>query len=241
MLIGTLPSICVGLAFVFATVSLFVSSLTEALSTLLSLRSKALIDGLKALLNTGAQSADGGVFSKVLIPAKESGANATINENIQRLHDLLNHIAINPRGPGSGAGADLNKIAQPSYIDPKQFAPALLDVIGVKYTGGTLDVDEALAKIGDPQLRQLLKGIFDRSKGELAQVEKNLADWFDSSMDRLGGDFKRHMLVVNFLVGLTIAVVFNIDALHIAVAIANDPNLVEGIPDPKGARPRWTA
>ena len=187
MLIGTLPSICVGLAFVFATVSLFVSSLTEALSTLLSLRSKALIDGLKALLNTGAQSADGGVFSKVLIPAKESGANATINDNIRRLHDLLNHVAINPRGPGPGAGADLNKIAQPSYIDPKQFAPAFLDVIGVKYTGGTLDTSDVLAKIGDPQLRQLLSGIFDRSKGELELVEKNLADWFDSSMDRLGG------------------------------------------------------
>jgi hypothetical protein len=83
-----------------------------------------------------------------------------------------------------------------------QFAEALLDVTGLSAAdsaaAGQAPGPQAvaalrgqIASIPDPQLRQLIQGIVNRSGGDIQKVKQDLANWFDNGMDRLSGRFKR--------------------------------------------------
>jgi len=54
MLNSTILDVAIGLVFCFASVALFVSALNEAISSALKLRHKALLAGVKQMLNDPA-------------------------------------------------------------------------------------------------------------------------------------------------------------------------------------------
>ena len=52
-----------------------------------------------------------------------------------------------------------------------------------------------------------------------------MEDWFDKSMDRASGVYKRNAKLIAFLLGLTIAIAGNIDSIHMVDRIAKDQAL----------------
>ena len=54
----------------------------------------------------------------------------------------------------------------------------------------------------------------DRAENDLAKVTKSLQDWFDSSMDRVAGRYKRTTHFWLLGIGLVMAAAFNINALR---------------------------
>ncbi len=165
--------------FGFLAISLFTSAAVEAINSLLNVRMKDLRNGVMALVN------DPGFVGLA--------------------KDLYQHALVNPLGPGS---ADPLKNA-PAYIDKMQFAEALLDITGLsaaipiaaaqgpevdpvaQVNAGISALNAQVAKITDPQIKQLLQGMVTRCGGDINRLTRELANWFDYSMDRLSGDFKR--------------------------------------------------
>ena len=79
-----------------------------------------------------------------------------------------------------------------------QFADALLDITGLSAVNATAAAEapgpQAVAAlkaqvdtIADPQIKQLLQGIVNRSNGDIKRIKADFADWFDNGMDRLSG------------------------------------------------------
>ncbi|PKU23742.1 hypothetical protein [Telmatospirillum siberiense] len=205
MLLGDIVNVFIGLALTYATLSLVVSAITEAIASIFKWRANTLLAGLKTLLN---------------------------DPNLTGLaRDILNHAAINPRGSGTDVTTATSYALRPSYIPAPQFAAALIDVIQRPPTNPTvnLTLKAAIAGIPDAQLRSLLQGFYERTGGDLESFHAHLATWFDAAMDRLSGDYKRQIQLVSFLIGLAITAALNANTFDITRAFWLQPTLVEQI------------
>lgn len=96
--------VAMGLIFSFLMISLVTSAVTEAIASGLFWRANTLLQGVKDLLNDPQ-------FTGLALK-------------------IYNHAAVNARSNGA-ASSQTELTAKPSYIDPKQFAAALMDVAGL--------------------------------------------------------------------------------------------------------------
>jgi len=91
-------------------------------------------------------------------------------------------------------------------------------------TSNTVSLKAGLRKLTDPFLRTALETILTTSK-TLEHAETQIMDWFNEQMDRTSSAYKRSMGMLSLFVGLLIAVVLNVDTLHIARTLWEDPAL----------------
>lgn len=107
----------------------------------------------------------------------------------------------------------------PSYLPSSSFATVTLDLLGVSSGQFRQQLDALPGEIGNT-LRALAK---DSTSYEqlVAQVEH----WFDGSMDRCSGWFRRRARLAAFTTGLVLASLLNVDSLEIASALYSDTHL----------------
>lgn len=72
-----------------------------------------------------------------------------------------------------------------------------------------------------------LRSLWMEAEGDLEKFRKKLEDWFDDTMERATGWYKRYTRYILFVVGLLIAASFNIDSIQIAKKLSRDPKLRE--------------
>jgi hypothetical protein len=110
---------------------------------------------------------------------------------------------------------------------------------GVAPEATTLDqirLGLAVMSVSQPQLKQaveaLLTGVEEYvAEGEstFLQARKNLEGWFDNSMERLSGWYKRRSQTLAFVIGISIAVILNVDSLQLASQLWRDPIVRESL------------
>jgi len=153
--------------------------------------------------------------------------------------DIYNHAGVNPRTNGT-AESEEKLDAKPSYIDPKQFASAMIDVMQLA-PGAALSVadlqkrvNDALPDANSAQLRTLLNGMIARTGGNIDLVRNDIADWFNASMDRVAGVYKRKTQLWAFCIALALAVLLNLDTVKIGQALWQQPMIIKGFSPPVG-------
>lgn len=122
-----------------------------------------------------------------------------------------------------------------SYIPSSVFAAALVDVILVRNATTRLDkygLPEAIALLPHslPLKRSLMLAL-GTAKGDEARFCEEVARFYDNCMDRVNGWYKRDAEKRAFWAALLMAVVLNIDAVHIASALWKDQNLARQTAD----------
>ncbi|HEX4411897.1 MAG TPA: hypothetical protein VH206_24245 [Xanthobacteraceae bacterium] len=194
---STILDLALGVLFSFLVISLVTSAMTETIASAFSWRASTLLQGVKDLLN------DPGFNGLAL--------------------SIYNHAAVNARSSG-GATSQANLTAIPSYIDAKQFASALIDVADL---APGLDVAAMQAKIKtnvvDPQLKTLLNGIVARTGANIDGLRDEIANWFNTGMERVAGAYKRKTQFWGFCIALILAVALNIDTVRIARTLWQRP------------------
>jgi len=214
---STILDVAAGIIFGFLAISLFTSASVEAINSVLNVRVKNLRTGIMALVN---------------------------DPNFTGLaKQLYEHALINPLGPGA---SDPAKNA-PAYVEKKQFAEALLDVTGLTaatpaaaaqapgseavaaLTARMATLNDQVAKISDPQIKQLLQGMIARCGGDMGRLKTDLASWFDNAMDRLSGNFKRRTQVMTFVIALVTALVINLDTIRVGTLLWGQTGLAEDL------------
>ena len=195
---STVVEVAFGLVFCYASIALIASSLQEALASALRLRAQTLLVGIKTMLND---------------PGFTNLARA-----------VYRHALVNPHDDGRGLdqGSMKNK---PSYIEPAHFAAALVD--GLQSAPGDFEqLGRDIAVLPDAQLRTLLLGFHRRAGGDLQHFQALLADWFDGAMERVSGTYKRRSQLICVLITLVLAILFNIDSIHLFRTLWQHPMLV---------------
>lgn len=133
---------------------------------------------------------------------------------------VMAHAGAAPLSSGVGNGP------APASMDARHFAVALVDVIQNDDPLQPLQLKEAIDKIADPQIKQLLSGLYTSVDGDAVKLHQALADWFDSAMTQVSAIYKRDIQRISLLIAVILAAGLNVDALHIARAVWATPDLV---------------
>ena len=104
----------------------------------------------------------------------------------------------------------------PSYIPARNFAMALLDL---RHTTRNLPANVVSAL-----------DAFEKNAGnDTAKLQRSVEDWFNSSMDRVSGWYKRRSQRIVLAMGLVAAVLVNADCIQIAKRLSTSASLRNSI------------
>ncbi|MBI1277219.1 MAG: hypothetical protein GC179_03730 [Anaerolineaceae bacterium] len=95
-------------------------------------------------------------------------------------------------------------------------------------SGQMIPLLEGINKIGDQLFRDALKTILTTAQS-LDDARNKLESWFNDGMGRASDLYRTKIAYVSFFIGLLIAVVLNIDTLHLAKSLWNDQTLRESV------------
>lgn len=201
---STILNLAIGLVFVFLLFSLVVSALNEMWLTFLDRRSDFLQEGLREILH-------------------DADEGAWINKICQ--HGLVDALS---RHQG--------KESRPAYIGPESFTAAILDLLHpatpekIRTIKEIQDGITALAA-ANPKLKESLTAIMDEAQGDLTQFKAKIGKWYDLSMDRVSGWYKKYAQRWLLILGLALAIFCNVDSIHIINALSSDPVLLQASVD----------
>jgi hypothetical protein len=119
----------------------------------------------------------------------------------------------------------------PSYIPSRTFAQALLDIVSPANPAGPRILTDVQNAINDPKIipsehvRKTLTVLLEDANHNIRALEENIEIWFNNSMDRVSGWYKRKTQYV--LLGLSLLITFglNVDSIQIYRSLTDDPVL----------------
>ena len=216
--------VVIGLTFVYFVLSLICSAATESIASWRGWRAAKLEEGIKNLLSG----------KTAITPEGEALAKKVYD------HPLIQALI----KPATKKQAAAGKEPWPSYIPSRTFVTALLDVAAAHVVETKLghessppaeadgspphsvvdtDVEAAIAALPSPELQRALLTLYGEAKGEAEQFRRSAEQWFDDSMQRVSGWYRRHVQLVLWILGIVVVVLLNVDTLQVANTLWKDP------------------
>ena len=190
---STLLEVAIGVIFVYLLLSLLSSALSELIESFLKMRSRDLERGITKLL-----------------------------DNPDLAKDFFDHSLIHALGD------------RPSYIPARTFSLALWNLVTTKamegkavVAGVTQDVkairdflasEDFKKKYGESISTSLLT-LIDEAGSDINQARANIEGWYNDTMDRVSGWYKRRTHKILILIGLVAAAFLNVDTIGISKAL----------------------
>ena len=174
---------------------------------MLSLVCSAANEFLESLLKKRAQDLERGIGEMLGDPGNTTGFITRIYN-----HGLVNSLF-------KGRHEDSNKGNLPSYIPARNFALAVIDLVKNPPADITLP----------PNLATALRTFRESAGADEAKLQASVEDWFNSSMDRVSGWYKRRSQALIFVIGLIVVIAVNVDTVSVAQSLANDASLRKGL------------
>jgi hypothetical protein len=139
------------------------------------------------------------------------------------LLDVLGYVKPEASDPAA-ADPDAKKPAPPPEVAEQQ--AALMGIMNILKRESPLDVSElkgllSSASLPDPVQVRLLEA-FTGSQTRLQHLHDGVEVWFNNSMDRVSGAYKRNVQGWLFFLGLLIAVCFNADTIDMWRRLSTD-------------------
>jgi len=191
--------VMIGLVFVYLLLAILCTTVNEWLAGLMKLRSKNLAAAIKQLLDSQpGPGADAGWFLKKFYE-----------------HPLIAGML----KPGMSGAA-----AHPSYLPSRTFATTVMDIVTAQKPGKIEfhDLEIGIDALPDGDVKKALLALIQNS-GDLDQAQKNIETWFDDTMDRASGWFKRRTQLVTILVAIVLTGLTNADTINIVRTLWKNP------------------
>jgi len=171
----------------------------------------AALDGLEERLNYAVQA-----------PHATSDTVATM---VRRIAGVAN-LQTNPLLVGTPTGL-------PSYVPARDFATALLGVLaeGADPTTAFTQTKGVINDLPNGDLKKTLLSFIDTGADDINKLRTCIENWFDDAMERVGGIYKRFTQYVMLALGLIVAIGLNVDSIHVAKTLWEQPTLAKAIAD----------
>jgi hypothetical protein len=184
--------VTIGLVLVYLAFSVACSGIKEVIAAFLDLRSKTLETAVRNML----REANGEVAQKVLE------------------HPMI-------------AGTTEPGRKLPSYISSRNFALAFLDTVAAPADGAAKahsidDLRAGIANLPGSKLRKTLLGFVDSAQGDVNAAQRKIEYWFDDTMQRVSGWYKRTAQKIIFVAGIALCLLLNVDTFRIARELWTD-------------------
>jgi hypothetical protein len=229
--------VAIGLAFIFLLLSLLASAIQEQIAAWFALRASTLEKGLRNMLENSAAAPAGSEVPDVPDQVEER----TLVDDFYAhplIRSLYKGAKFLPRRTEKRQGTPWETGRLPSYISPRAFAVALMDTLAPNALAPdaqgnprtpqdmTAAVRAAIAETQIPEgLKHQLLTIVDDARGEIDDFRKGLEAWFDDSMARVSGWYKRHSQLIMLPIAVLIVLGLNANTLTIGDRLWKDSAL----------------
>ncbi len=243
-------TLAIGLVFIYWLLSILTSYILELISNAFQLRGKNLADGIHRLLEPSSQELAGAkkigqawqdgraIWDKGVVQAAGENYHRFVADKMNE--NLIKAFYSHPLVTSQSKPGKL-----PSYIDAAIFSSTLIDLFsqaGSDETQPNLDflasIKAGLAQMNDHSLKVAILPIIENAERVEADATKRIAlfkssleTWFNGTMVRCAGWYKRRVTLIGILVGLVIAVALNADTIGVAQALWRDGVLRQSIAD----------
>lgn len=245
--------VAIGLAFLYLLLSLLCTALNELLEAAVQKRGEFLRDGIAELLGVTTDRAAGGTWVYQMLRWCAERLHLVARTPAAPAPDgLVARVYTHPFVASLYSGRYGTETARlPSYIPSRQFALALLDLVlpansrGANRSGAAFaaaavapaadaaagQVQALRAAVADAatgvsdEVRTALLALIDAAGDDLNQVRDNIEKWYDGTMDRVAGWYRRRVQYVSAAFGVVLAVSLNADTFAIGDSLSRDQAL----------------
>jgi hypothetical protein len=160
-------------------------------------------------------------------PAERQSASKTKASKSPLTKARLAELAATPSVRGTDyVNANQTKV---SNLPGTVFAAALLELATIKSQGGSVEAN--LAELADAYAGSPLGGylstVVRKAGTDIYSVTDQIAAWFDAQMVRVSQTYRKNIKWFLAVLGLVVALVCNIDTLHVAQALRTSADLRE--------------
>jgi hypothetical protein len=110
-------------------------------------------------------------------------------------------------------------------LNPRPGQPVLLNEIAKEIDRNEKDRNHPLNK----HLHQILRIYLNQANGDSQRFKLLVEDWYNKTMERVTGWYKQQSQLILFLIGLVLAISFNIDTIAIYNILTKDKTAREGM------------
>lgn len=111
-----------------------------------------------------------------------------------------------------------------SYVDSRQFSLVLLDALIPETPQESPLSTAAITAEQSPMLKPLVR-VLKGTQADIATARAEIEAWFDASMDRVSGWYKRRVQIILLVIALAVAGITNADSFQVAKQLWSDPAL----------------
>ncbi|MEB3309270.1 MAG: hypothetical protein VKJ02_03480 [Snowella sp.] len=238
----------IGLVIVYIAGALLVSGIQELLASLLRWRAKDLKEAiLQMMLNYNATNSDDPEQIDDLKKAQELRQAIYNNALVQSLnHTSVTFLVQKSHKDGTSLQDKYKKLfahADPSYLPSTTFATVLIQQLQgdlarmltdpeKSKTSDSIYAIQSSIKNSDKipnSLKETLISLTDRialktdqADNKLLLFQQEIEAWFDRSMQRASGVYKRNTQLLCFSLGFLVTILFNLDSIYIAERLSYD-------------------
>src|SRR5262245_4540061 len=240
MLGSPMLDIAIGLGFVYLLLSIICSAASEGIEAVLKNRATDLERGIRELLDEKNGRLATALYNHQLINGLFRGGYQFRGKKLPSYIPARNFalalldivLPAQPGRPSGAAGTTPPVSASPQTVvtasavtgtapaAPAPAAPPASPLAALR---------AAAAALPSPRVAQALLTMIDAAGADANRVRENIEAWYNSSMDRVSGWYKRRAQFFIFLCGVVFAVGLNIDSVNIVKVLSVDPKLREGL------------
>jgi hypothetical protein len=167
-------------------------------------------------------------FSKTSIPKTPSNDERVRSKLNKKSKLFASNITTHPLYKRSAENSLFFK--KPAYLNADVFSDILIDILGSEKT--TRTNEPALMKdiasyvqtnfADRPDLQKILGIYIEQANGDLQRFKLLIENWYDDTMKRVSGWYKRQANRILMIIGLLLAIYANIDTIKIGNILANN-------------------
>lgn len=223
-------NVVIGLVSIYLLYSLLATAIQELLATRFGFRQKLLERALFRMLE------DGNMFKHRFSSIKDLFSKSAVND--EKGKNVLKSFYSHPLIKGLGEDAYSSK---PSYITKETFSKVIVDLLRGEEVQQAEEISPLIEKsieegklawnnapIAKDTLRNFRLMWVD-TRRDADAFRKLLEQWFDDTMVRCSGWYRKDTQYILLAIGLFMAILFNVDSIAIVGKLQNDTKLREEV------------
>jgi hypothetical protein len=222
-----LLDIVIGLIFVYLLLSLICSALNEIIEACLKKRAADLERGIRELLH---EDKGAGLLKAFYEHPLVSGLFKGKYEP-GKTRNLPSYI---PARNFALALMDIVLPGQPNTLSGAAGATVVTTTPAAGTTGATVSpgappagastptLRQAIGSIGNTEVRRALTTLVDAAGNDVSKARENIEAWYNSSMGRVTGWYKRRAQLIILFLGLGVVIALNADTIAITTSLSSD-------------------
>jgi hypothetical protein len=205
---STILDVVIGLVFVYLLLAVICSTLNEWITGWLNVRSSTLKAAITQLLDGQSGKDSSG---------KENGDLNWFLEKF-RTHPLITGLH-NPNAIGDKS--------HPSYLSSRTFATVVMDLVTPDQPGTITfaDLETGIQGLPPGDVRKALLAVIQNADHDLAKAQRNIETWYDDSMQRVGGWYKRKVQWITIGIALVLTLAANADTIRMSRVLWRNPTV----------------